>query len=111
MADRAWKAFERRVARLFGGRRRGPDTRDVDAGKSDVCGVPGFAIECALGRKYTGYTAMLEKARQAERNARDHELPVAVLKAPRIADTDALVVMRLPTFLAWFGPSAQEAEQ
>ncbi len=110
MPDHAWKQFERRVARAFGGERRGPDNRDGRRGKTDCIGVPGFAIECGLGRTYTRYAEMLAKVRQVERNAEPSEMPIAVLKAPRIADADALVVMRLPTFLAWFGPSAPEGE-
>ena len=105
MADHAWKQFERRISRAFGGQRRGPDNSDGRRGKTDTIGTPGFAIECGLGRSYTRYAQMLAKVRQVERNAQPHEMPIAVLKQPRLHDDNALVVMRLPTFLDWFGPS------
>ncbi len=36
MPDAAWKAWERTVARIFGGQRRGADTRGPEGGKIDV---------------------------------------------------------------------------
>ena len=47
MADKAWKAFERRIASVFGGKRRGADTSDDRGGKTDVI-HPFYAIECKL---------------------------------------------------------------
>ncbi len=111
MPDAGWKQFERRVARAFGGARRGPDHSDGRRGKTDTIGTPGFAIECGVGRTYTRYAEMLAKVRQVERNANPDEMPIAVLKAPRIRDGDALVVMRLETFLEWHGPGVSEAER
>lgn len=104
MPDAAWKAWERRVAAFFGGRRRGAYTGSRrDGGKSDVI-ARGFSIEAKLlGRP--GYADLLDAARQAERAADPTELPVAVVKRKRAEDADALVVLRLETFLAWFGPS------
>ena len=108
MTDHAWKKFERRVARAFGGERRGPDNSDGRRGKTDTIGTPGFAIECGLGRTYTTYAAIRRKVEQCERNANPDEMPIAVLKAPGLHDANALVVMRLPTFLEWHGPSGPE---
>ena len=103
MPDAAWKAWERRVAALFGGRRRGADTGDARrGGRSDVI-APGWSIEVKLlGRP--GYADLLESARQAEQAAGPAELPIAVVKRKRAHDEDALVVLRLPVFLDWFGP-------
>src|SRR5262245_51165744 len=103
MPDAAWKAWERRVARVFGGRRRGADTGDAErGGRSDVI-APGWSIECKLlGRP--GYADLLEAARQAERAAKPSEIPVAVVKKKRSEDADALVCMRLEAFLEWHGP-------
>ena len=99
MADKAWKAFERTIAAIFGGTRRGADTRGPDAGKTDVI-HPHFAIECKLlGRP--GYADMLAAAKQAETNAEPHQEPVAVVKRKNARNDDALVVMRLETFRQW----------
>ncbi len=71
MADAAWKAFERRVATIFGGRRRGADFRGPDGGKSDVI-AEGWSIECKLlGRPC--YPDLLAAARQAELARRARE--------------------------------------
>ena len=67
MADAAWKAFERRVAKTFGGHRRGPLTRGVDGAQTDVV-VEGYAIECKLLSR-PSFQQMLEAALQAEHNA------------------------------------------
>ena len=100
MADAAWKAWERRVAAIFGGRRRGADFRGRDGGKSDVL-AEGWSIECKLlGRP--GYADLLAAARQAELAAKPDEIPVAIVKRKHRDDADALVVMRLETFSAWF---------
>lgn len=101
MSDASWKAFERRIAKLFpGGRRRGADTRGENAGKSDVI-CDAWAPECKLlGRP--SFADLLSAARQAEANAKPLQTPVAVVKRKRDRDMDALVVMRLETFADWF---------
>ena len=99
MPDRGWKAFERRVARLFGGQRRGPDTRGPHAGKTDVI-HPHYAIEVKLlGRP--SFSDLLSAVKQAELNAEPHQEPIAVVKRKDAHDQNALVVMRLPTFMEW----------
>lgn len=109
MPDAAWKAFERRIAAFFGGQRRGADFRGANGGKSDVI-ARGFSIECKLlGRP--SYADLLEAARQAEASASAIELPIAVVKRKRAQDSDALVVLRLETFLDWFGPERRIAPE
>ena len=101
MPDAAWKAFERRVARLFpNGRRRGADTRSEAGGKSDII-CDGWAPECKLLSR-PSFSALLEAARQSERNAQEGQIPVAIVKRKRDRDRDALVVLRLETFRKWF---------
>ena len=101
MADKSWKAFERRVAKLFpNGRRRGPDTRGESAGKSDVI-CDGWAPECKLLTR-PSFSDLLDAARQAERNAGELQTPVAVVKKKHDPDSDALAVMRLEQFRRWF---------
>ncbi len=104
MPDKAWKQFERTVAKWFGGKRRGPD---VTGGKTDVI-AEGWAIECKLLGAPT-YGAMLAACRQAEENGHENELPVAVVKRKSAQVKDALVVMRLETFSEWF-LAGQEAD-
>jgi len=102
MPDASWKAWERRVAKLFPeGRRRGADFRGDDGGKTDVIS-PGWAIECKLlGRPSFGQ--LLSAAKQAEDNASDsHDCPVAIVKRKNDKDGNALVVMRLKTWLEWY---------
>ena len=101
MPDAAWKAFERRMAKLFpGGRRRGPDTRGETGGKSDIV-CDGWAPECKLLSR-PSFSALLEAARQAEFNAQALQVPVAIVKRKRDSDRNALVVLRLGTFRDWF---------
>ena len=101
MPDASWKAFERRIARLFpNGRRRGANTRGDSARKSDIV-CDGWSPECKLlGRP--AFSDLLDAARQAERNAQGHQIPVAIVKRKRDRDTDALAVMRLKSFQEWF---------
>ena len=101
MSEAGWKKFESRIAARFGGRRRGAATSQNGAGKCDVVGADGWAIECKLlGRP--GYQDLLDAALQAEKNADPEDIPVAIVKRKRDHDQNALVVMRLEKFLEWF---------
>ena len=93
--DTAWKAFERRIARLFGGKRRGPYRG------SDVI-APGWSIECKL-RTRPSFAGILEACRQAEAE-RDapQDIPIAVIKRKGDRDMDALVCMRLAELMKYF---------
>jgi len=102
----AWKAFERRVAKQLGGRRRGPDFRGQEGGKTDVI-VEGLAVECKLLSR-TSWCDFLGAVEQAERASAPWELPLAVVKKKRALDKDALVVMRLSTLVK--GVEDQEVE-
>ncbi len=102
MADKAWKAFERAIAAVFGGVRRGADFRRREGGgKSDVI-HDNWSIECKLSARPT-YSLIYGACLQAERQA-EHEFqcPVAVVKKTRVPMRNALVVMRLETFREWF---------
>jgi len=101
MTDKAWKAWERTVAAIFGGKRRGAYTGSNGHGKSDVI-MPGWGIECKL-LSNPDYQAMLEAARQAEKN-RDHpgDIPIAVIKRKGGRTENALVIMRMETFREFF---------
>lgn len=100
----SWKGFERRIAKLFNGQRRGAYTGNGRQGKTDIIAT-GWAIECKLyGRP--NYSTLLEAAHQAERNAeKATDIPIAIAKRKNDHDRNALVVMRLETFLDHFGPT------
>ena len=100
MPDAAWKAWERRVASIFGGRRRGPDTRSPEGGRCDVTHEFWAPEVKLLGRP--GYADLLSAALQAERNAGPTQCAVAVVKKKHSHDADALVVFRLENFREWF---------
>jgi hypothetical protein len=101
LADKSWKAFERRIAAVFGTKRNGCVTGDGTAGK----GTPDlesefFSVETKLlSRPSWG---QLESAvAQSVRNATDGLEPVAVIKKKGALDKDALVVCSLETFIDW----------
>lgn len=101
MTDTAWKAWERRVATIFGGKRRGAYTGSAAGGKSDII-KSGWSIECKLLSR-PGFADLLEAARQAETNADlPTDIPLAVIKRKGDFDTQALVIMRLETFKQFF---------
>jgi hypothetical protein len=89
-----WKACERRIAELLGGRRvpvsgrtRG-DCPDVEH--------PTLSIECKSRKKLP---AWIEDAmNQAEASAKDGRLPVVVLHEDRAPYAESLVVVRLEDF-------------
>jgi hypothetical protein len=104
MTDKSWKAWERRVAKLFGGQRRGADYGDMLGGKNDII-VAGFSIECKLLKRPT-YQQMFDACVQAESSAENIiDIPIAIVKKNKqgLKDKDALVIMRLETFLGFFG--------
>lgn len=108
MTDKAWKAFERRIAAVFGGQRRGAYTGSGRQGKCDIIKA-GYSIECKLYSD-PDFDTLLEAARQAEKN-REHpeDIPIGVIKRKGGRDENTLVVMRLETFREHFvGQEAQE---
>lgn len=95
MPDAAWKAFERWVARVTGGRRTGNvglDTADVQH--------DWLAPECKYRAKLPQW--LTDAMAQAERNARGEKLPCVWLKAKGDRNWDSLVVMRASEFVQWF---------
>lgn len=101
MTDKSWKAFERRMCRIFKGERRGADYKSKRGGKND-CLADGWSIECKLLGRPT-YQQMFDACKQAE-NAKESEMdiPIAIVKKKYAEDKDALVIMRLETFKEFF---------
>lgn len=99
MPDAAWKAFERWVAKELGGKRRGPDVRNVEegGGNSDVI-LKGWSIEC---KKYARPTwGMINAAVKQAQDAREssRELPIAVIGQMHRDRDKSLVVMEWGDF-------------
>ncbi|GMQ79531.1 MAG: hypothetical protein BMS9Abin02_2129 [Anaerolineae bacterium] len=95
--SKAWKHFERRVAKFFGGKRipingRG-DTEDVDH--------PWMAIECKYRKALPTY--MTSGMAQAVANAEDGQLPVVIAGQKGRDVADSFVVVRARDFREWFG--------
>jgi hypothetical protein len=103
LPDAAWKAFERRIAAFVGGKRRGADTRGERGGKTDIV-HDSLAVEVKLlGR--SAHADILNACRQAETNGEELQTPIAVVKRKGDQDVDAIVAMRLKTWLQWYGPT------
>jgi hypothetical protein len=101
MPEPGWQKFERRIASLFGGIRRGAQTSRNGHGKSDVI-APGWSIETKLLARPC-FQDMVNACCQAEKNRDDEmDIPVAIVKKKGQYDKDALVVMRLETFSEFF---------
>lgn len=64
--------------------------------------VPGFAIECKLLGQ-PSWSRLQAAVCQVEATAKLDEIPVAVIKKKFAADGDTLCIMRLSSFLEWFG--------
>jgi hypothetical protein len=99
VADKTWKAFERRVAKAVGGTRRGADFRNREAsGGMDDIKHDSLSIEVKLLSKVS-WCDMLAAVKQCEANAPAGKLPLAILKKKGGQDKDALVVMRFERFI------------
>lgn len=93
----SWKAFERRMARIWKGKRRGAYVSDGSHGKNDII-VDGWSIECKLLKRPT-YQQMFDACLQAESNKeKDNDIPIAIVKKSGVRDDNALVIMRLEQF-------------
>lgn len=98
MADKTWKAVERAIAKLLGGKRRGADFRGVDAGKTDII-LPGYALEVKHSKRPT-WTLVRQVLEQAERNRSSPEDISAGIIHPAGWDyVNSFVIIRLETFI------------
>ena len=102
MPNKAWKAFERYIAKVLGGVRRGPGVRGDSGGKNDII-HDHWSAECKLYAA-PSYSVILNACRQAEEN-RDHDMqcPVAFVKRKNALNKDTLVCMRLEEWEKWYG--------
>ncbi len=101
MPDKAWKAFERRLATRLGGRRI-PVTGERDG--ADIVAGP-FVYQAKLRQRMPSYLWdwLQGIVGAAERQATPAS-GVVVWKAPNARDDDAVVVLRLKDWEALHGP-------
>lgn len=99
MPERRWKATERHVARLLGGRRVPVSGR----GRGDAPDVahPWLSVEVKDRRTLPAW--LHAALAQAEASATPAQLPLAVLHVAGQRHDRALVVLRLGDFVAWCG--------
>ena len=107
MADKSWKAFERRLAKRVGGRRI-PSTGekegvDVDAGP--------FVYQAKLRRGMPSYLKDWLRGIVAAGERKGGSTGVVVWKAPNARDDDAVVVLRLRDWQDWHGVGDTESEK
>ena len=100
VSDKSWKAFERRIAKRFGGKRRGADYGTADGGKNDII-LDGWSIECKLLSR-PSFGQMVQAFDQAVAAGEPGDIPIAIIKKKFDADSNALVVMKLDEFMEWF---------
>ena len=101
--DKSWKAFERRLAELVGGKRI-PVTgerygADVDAGP--------FVYQAKLRRGLPSYLRDWLRGITAA-GARKNATGVVVWKAPHKPDDEAVVILRLKDWQALHGPQKKK---
>jgi hypothetical protein len=104
MTDKAWKAAERRIATLLGGKRVPVN------GRSDEPDVahPWLAVEVKHRASLPPW--LLSALGQARKGATADQLPIAVVHQAGQRYEDALVLVRLRDFADWFGASMKEEE-
>jgi hypothetical protein len=99
VADKRWKATERSVARILGGRRVPVSGR----GRGDAPDIAHPWLSLEVKDRATLPAWLLDAMAQAEASATPAQLPVAVLHRAGDRYDRALVVLRLSDFVAWFG--------
>ena len=99
MADKSWKSFERRIAKLTGGRRI-PNTEERNG--ADVIS-DAFVYQCKLRR---GQPSYLKKWLNGIVSAgkRVNAIGCVVWKAPHKPDDEAVVILRLKDWQELHGP-------
>jgi hypothetical protein len=105
MGDKRWKATERRIAALLGGKRVPVSGR----GRGDQPDIAHPWLSLEVKDRATIPAWLLDALDQAERSATDDQLPVAVLHRAGDRHDAALVVLRLAAFVDWFGDAGAPA--
>ena len=98
MADKSWKAFERRVAKRVGGKRI-PVTGERDG--ADVVAGP-FVYQAKLRRGMPSYLREWLRGIVAA-GGRVDKTGILIWKEPGARDDGAVVVLRLRDWQSWHG--------
>ncbi len=98
MADKRWKNTKRRIAALLGGRRVLVSGR----GRGDQPDIAHLWRSLKVKDRASLSAWLLDALDQAERSATVDQLPVAVLHQAGDRHDQALVVLLLGDFVAWF---------
>ncbi len=106
MSDSRWKATERRIAGLLGGRRVPVSGR----GRGDQPDIAHPWLSLEVKDRASLPLWLLDALDQAERSATAAQLPVAVLHRAGDRHDHALVVLRLAAFVDWFGDGKPGAD-
>ena len=106
MADKSWKAFERRLAKRVGGRRI-PVTGERDG--ADVVAGP-FVYQAKLRKGVPSYLRDWLRGIVAA-GERSGATGVVIWKAPNARDDDAVVVLRLKDWQDWHGCDTEDTQQ
>ncbi len=97
MPDKCWKACERRVAHILGGRRTGPSGRTGPDVVSDW-----LSVEVKTRRHLPAW--LLAALQQARTGCPESRLPLVILHRVGGRHEDDLVILGLGDFAEWFGP-------
>lgn len=95
MPDKAWKAFEREIAKRFHGKRAGPTGKEGP----DVI-HPLWAPECKTRKKLP--RLLVDAMDQAVHNSPPGKVPLVILHQAHDEFDQALVIIRLQDFEDWF---------
>jgi len=106
MSDSRWKATERRIAALLGGRRVPVSGR----GRGDQPDIAHPWLSLEVKDRATLPAWLLDALDQAEKSATTEQLPVAVLHRAGDRHDHALIVLRLGAFVDWFGDGKSGAD-
>lgn len=99
MSEKRWKAFERRVAAILGGRRV-PVTGRSRGDAPDIA-HPLYAVEVKHWTRQP--ETVLAAMRQAKASVRDSRIPVVVIGSPGVDVRRSLVILELGDFADHFG--------
>jgi hypothetical protein len=98
MADKTWKAVERRIAGLLGGERVPVSGRQ--RGESPDIAHIWLSLEVKHRKKFPDW--LHDAMDQAVKSKKDYQLPTVVLHQNGKSHKDDFVVIRLEDFISWF---------
>ena len=92
MADKGWKAFERRICRDHGVERKPVSGRQTDKHGADNEDHPMFVIQCKLTKALPKWLETVVRGAAAKGRSTG-KVGITVVKCPHIADDHGLVIL------------------